>query len=100
MAAAMLGLSGVRVLAAEEDESGLRIVLEPETPAVNCAACGRQGVIAGVETEEQPGLPAFGRPSLLVWQLRRWRCVNPSCDAPEWTEQVPSGSARHDAPKQ
>ena len=33
-------------------------------------------------------LPAFGRPAVLVWRKRRWRCLEPDCEAGTWTEVV------------
>jgi hypothetical protein len=31
-------------------------------------------------------LPAFGRPAVLVWHKRRWRCPDPDCDVGSFTE--------------
>jgi Transposase/Ornithine cyclodeaminase/mu-crystallin family len=31
-------------------------------------------------------LPAFGRPAVLVWRKRRWRCPEPACEVGTWTE--------------
>ena len=96
MAALMLGLKGAVVLDAREDESGLWIDVELDADAASCRVCGQPATVSDVKTEEHQGLPVFGRPSVLSWRLRRWRCVNPGCDAPAWSEEVPTGSARDD----
>jgi hypothetical protein len=31
-------------------------------------------------------LAAFGRPAVLVWRKRRWRCPEPACPVGTWTE--------------
>jgi hypothetical protein len=31
-------------------------------------------------------LPALGRPAVLVWRKRRWRCRKPDCEVGTWTE--------------
>lgn len=96
MAALMLGLKGAVVLNAREDESGVWIDVELEARPASCSVCGGPATLSGAQSEERKGLPVFGRPSVLSWRLRSWRCTNPDCDAPEWTEQVPAGSVRND----
>jgi transposase len=34
-------------------------------------------------------LPAFGRPAVLVWHKRRWRCPESDCEVGTWTETDP-----------
>ena len=38
-------------------------------------------------------LPAFGRPAVLVWHKRRWRCPDTDCAIGTWTEQAPTIAA-------
>jgi hypothetical protein len=33
-------------------------------------------------------LEVSGRPTVLVWNKRRWCCKDPDCPAKTWTEQV------------
>jgi transposase len=89
IAATMLGLSGARVVAVNEDSAGLMIVVELEAESATCPACGQPGVVTGTQKEQRQGLPVFGRPAVLSWQLRRWHCTKPSCEAGEWVEEVP-----------
>ena len=39
-------------------------------------------------------LPAGGRPVVLVWRKRRWRCPDPGCGVKSWTEASPEVRAR------
>ena len=46
------------------------------------------GVVAQVKDRplvELVDLPAFGRPSRLVWHKRRWRCPEMNCPTGSWT---------------
>lgn len=89
MAALMLGLKGAVVLDTREDESGLWIELELESNGVLCPVCGRPATVIGSTSVERQGLPVFGRPSVLSWRLRRWRCSDPACGR-EWLEELPA----------
>lgn len=100
MAAIMLGLRDVNVLGIEEDDEGLVIELERTSPLPECSRCGEELVVGGIELREVPGQPSFGRPTKMIWRLRRFRCETPGCPAAEWTEDVPPQSARDDARQQ
>jgi transposase len=82
----LLGLDGFRVLAVNESVDELVITIETDADLVGCARCG-------VRAEAQDRMPiairdlaCFGRPARLVWNKRRWRCVEQACDAKTWTE--------------
>jgi transposase len=94
MAALMLGLTGVVVLEAREDRSGVWIEVEPEAKPVSCPACGRPAAITGSESVERRGLPLFGRPSVMSWRLRRFGCSDPGCGSGEWLEELPASAGR------
>ncbi|MDQ6836839.1 MAG: transposase family protein, partial [Actinomycetota bacterium] len=85
MAEALLGLDGFRVLAVTET---VEVVIEIETAAdfVGCATCGVRAEPHERMDVEVRDLACFGRPVRLVWRKRRWRCVEPDCDARTWTE--------------
>jgi transposase len=100
MAAIMLGLRDVNVLGIDEDEDGLVVDLEPASSPPQCPQCGKTLVVMGAENREVPGHSAFGRPTVLSWRLRRFRCNTAGCPAPERAEEVPPGSAGDDALKQ
>ena len=91
----MLGLKGALVLDVSEEESGLWIEIELDAAEVSCPVCGRPPTVTGSEVVEEQGAPVFGRPSVLSWRLRRWRCSDPACAGGEWLES-PLRSAGRD----
>ena len=50
--------------------------------------CGTWAESQGRPTVLVRDLEIAGRPTILVWRKRRFRCVDPDCDAPSWTEQI------------
>ena len=87
LAEALLGLDGFRVLDVREEPDELTVTIESTRDFVGCAGCG-------VRAEAQDRMPiairdlaCFGRPARLIWAKRRWRCVEPACDAKTWTER-------------
>ena len=88
MTALLLGLKDVVVLDVEEDESGLRIELERQEVATCCPLCGGAGTVSGRLSEDRQGLLMFGRPTVLSWKLRTWRCETPGCGG-RWHDEVP-----------
>ena len=50
------------------------------------ASCGSRAEAHERKSVELRDLPCFGRPALLVWAKRRWRCREDACDARTWTE--------------
>lgn len=89
---ATLDLDGIEVVAVSITEGVIEIVVESHVGAGSCRACGG---IAG-EAKERPqvlvrDLPISGRPVLLRWVKRRWRC---SYCAKTWTETHPQIPAR------
>ncbi len=89
--AIMLGLGDGRVLGVGEDDEGL--VAEVETgldPAtVRCPHCFGPVVADGIEEREQERPPTFGRATLFVWMLRRFRCENAGCPVGSFVEELP-----------
>lgn len=94
LAEALLGLPGFRVL--EVIESVWEVVVRVETTrdVVGCAGCGVRAVAHERMPVDFRDLPAFGRPTRLVWCKRRWRCEEELCQARTWTETSPGFSSR------
>lgn len=88
LAEALLGLDGFRVLAVTETAEVV-IVIETAAEVVGCSGCGVRAEAHERMDVEVRDLACFGRPSRLVWRKRRWRCVEPDCDAKTWTETSP-----------
>jgi transposase len=100
MAAMMIGFPDARVLGVTENASGVRVEVETALDSARCPACGGHASLDGESLVEVPSLPAFGRPMVLAWRVRRWKCPRPGCAGGSWVEEVPERSVRRDGPKQ
>ena len=94
LAEAMLGLDGFRVVAVAEAVAEVVVRIETSPGLVGCLVCGVQAVAHERMEVEFRDLPAFGRPTRLVWVKRRWRCEEQLCEAKTWTEDSPAFSSR------
>src|SRR5690606_27220760 len=86
----LFGIDGMRVRAQAEivDEWWLKIETAPDV--VGCTGCGTRAVGHGRRRVKVRDLPVFGRPVVLVWAKRLWRCPDPGCSAQPSTEQHPA----------
>lgn len=89
---ATLGLGGLEVEAISVGEHSIEVVVVSRLDAGSCKRCG--GIAA--EPKERPqvlvrDLPISGRPVMLRWVKRRWRCRYCSST---WTESHPEIPAR------
>jgi len=87
-AEALLGLPGFRVVAVTETEVEVVIDIETTVEVMGCAACGSRAESQDRMPVAVRDLACFGRPTRLVWNKRRWRCVEVDCNAKTWTETV------------
>jgi transposase len=64
--------------------------LEIQTTAtvVGCQGCGVRAELHGRRRVRVRDLPIVGRPVVLWWRKRLWRCPEPSCGVRTWTEQT------------
>jgi transposase len=64
--------------------------LEVQTTAtvVGCRGCGVRAEAHGRRTVRVRDLPIGGRPVVLAWRKRIWRCREPACRVRTWTERV------------
>jgi transposase len=62
--------------------------LQVETTAdvVGCAGCGTRAVGHGRRRVKVRDLPMAGRPVVLVWAKRLWRCPDSDCEVSTWSE--------------
>jgi transposase len=86
-ASRLLGLDGFGVTAAEVIDGEWRLAVQTIAATVGCAACGSQARLHGRRTVRVRDLPIGGRPVVLAWRKRIWRCVEPACAVRTWTEQ-------------
>jgi transposase len=83
----LLGLDGFQVTAAEVTDDEWRLAVQTTATPVGCAACGTQARLHARRTVRVRDLPMGGRPVVLAWRKRIWRCVEPACEVRTWTEQ-------------
>jgi transposase len=87
-ASRLLGLDGFEVLAAEVVSGEWRLAVQTTAELVGCAGCGVRAEAHGRRTVWVRDLPSGGRPVVLAWRKRIWRCTEPACGVRTWTEQV------------
>jgi transposase len=95
----MLGLPGLVVLAAGEYGGELELLVETTPSVTGCPACGVVAIPHSRRDHLVRDIPATGRPVLLVWRKRLWRCDEPLCTKRTWSESTP-WIGRHDCDKQ
>jgi transposase len=55
---------------------------------IGCTGCGVPATPHGRRTVRVRDLPIGGRPVVLWWRKRLWRCREPACGVRTWTEQA------------
>jgi transposase len=94
MCALLVGLPDVAVLGVvDEAERPLQVHVETAVAVIGCPACGTQARVKDRAAVTLVDLPAFGRPAVLVWHKRRWRCPDADCSTGTWTERAPAIAA-------
>jgi transposase len=84
----LLGLDRFEVTAAAVIDDEWRLAVQTTTTTtVGCAACGSQARVHARRTVRVRDLPIGGRPVVLAWRKRIWRCGEPACAVRTWTEQ-------------
>jgi transposase len=87
-ASRLLGLDGFEVVAAEVVDDEWQLEVQTMAELVGCARCGVRAQAHGRRTVRVRDLPIGGRPVVLCWRKRIWRCVEPACAVRTWTEQT------------
>jgi transposase len=84
----LLDLDGFEVLAAEVVGGEWQLALQTTATLVGCTSCGVRATLHGRRTVRVRDLPAGGRPVVLLWRKRVWRCAEPACGVRTWTERM------------
>jgi transposase len=84
----LLGLDGFEVTAAEVIDHEWRLAVQTTATTMGCTACGTRARLRARRTVRVRDLPIGGRPVVLAWRKRVWRCVEPACAVRTWTEQT------------
>jgi transposase len=85
----MLGLPGFVVLAVSEVDGELEQAIEATADLVGCPECGAVAQLHDRRLCWVRDLPVGGRPVMLVWVKRVWRCSHRVCPKRTWTETSP-----------
>jgi transposase len=83
---ALLGLDGFVVLAAAEVAGEVELLVETTATVTGCPRCGVVAEPHGRRPVTVRDLPIAGRPTVLVWSKRLWRCLEPRCAQRTWSE--------------
>jgi transposase len=86
----LLDLDGLEVVSAELVGGEWQLAVQTTAAMVGCASCGVRATPHGRRVVRVRDLPVGGRPVVLCWRKRIWRCREPACGVRTWTEQVPA----------
>src|SRR6266545_7279715 len=87
-ASRLLGLDGFQVVSAELVGGEWQLAVQTTATVIGCVGCGERAELHGRRTVRVRDLPAGGRPVVLWWRKRLWRCREPACGVRTWTERV------------
>jgi transposase len=87
-ASRLLGLDGFEVLAAQVVAGEWQLQVQTTATVVGCQGCGVRAELHGRRTVRVRDLPIGGRPVVLAWRKRIWRCREEACRVRTWTEQA------------
>jgi transposase len=90
----IVDLPGFVVLAAGEYGGELELLVETDTTVVHCGMCGGRAQVHDRREHLLRDVPVAGRPTVLVWWKRIWRCPELACPVRTWTERSPLGAPR------
>jgi zinc-finger of transposase IS204/IS1001/IS1096/IS1165 len=87
-ASRLLGLDGLELLAAQVIAGEWQLEVQTTAVMVGCQGCGVRAELHGRRRVRVRDLPIGGRPVVLAWRKRIWRCREPACGVRTWTERV------------
>lgn len=93
-ATALLGMPGFVVGVQELIDGEWWLYVETTAERAACPECGCWAVGHGRRRVAVRDLPISGRPVVLVWSKRIWRCADADCDRRTWSETTQAISAR------
>ena len=93
-ATALVGMSEFVVGAQELVDGEWWLYVETRADLVGCASCGTRAVGHGRTRTAVRDLAVSGRPTVLVWAKRRWRCPDGDCVVKTWSETTDAIAAK------
>jgi transposase len=85
-ASRLLGLDGFEVITAEVIGGEWQLEIQTTATVVGCQGCGVRAAPHGRRVVRVRDLPIGGRPVVLAWRKRIWRCGESACGVRTWTE--------------
>ncbi|HWF20811.1 MAG TPA: ISL3 family transposase [Acidimicrobiales bacterium] len=85
-ATALVGMPGFVVGASRVVDGELHLDVETTASMTACPECGVRAVGHGRRRVKIRDLPISGRPTVLCWAKRIWRCKDPDCATATWSE--------------
>ena len=85
-ATTLVGMPGFVVGAHDIIAGELWLYVETTTDVVGCSRCGTRATGHGRARTAVRDLPISGRPTVLMWAKRRFRCPDPDCAVTTWSE--------------
>jgi transposase len=87
-ASRLLDLDGFQLVSAELVGGEWQLAIQTTATVVGCQRCGVRAELHGRRTVRVRDLPIGGRPVVLAWRKRIWRCGELACGVRTWTEQT------------
>jgi transposase len=84
----LLGLNGFQLVSAVLVGGEWQLAVQTTATVIGCAGCGVAATAHGRRMVRVRDLPIGGRPVVLAWCKRLWRCHEPACGVRTWTEQA------------
>jgi transposase len=84
----LLGLDGFQLVSAELVGGEWQLAVQTTATVIGCVGCGVRATPHGRRTVRIRDLPIGGRPVVLIWRKRLWRCREPACGLRTWTEET------------
>jgi transposase len=84
----LLGLNGFQLVSAVLVGGEWQLAVQTTATVIGCVGCGVAATPHGRRTVRVRDLPIGGRPVVLAWCKRLWRCHEPACRVRTWTEQA------------
>lgn len=88
MAAVLVGMPEFVVLATTEEDGEVWLLVETKASVAGCPSCGVRAKPKDRRETTLRDLPVAGRPTVLVWRKRRWRCPERHCETKTWSERA------------
>jgi transposase len=84
----LLDLDGFRLVSAELVGDEWQLAVETTATVIGCTGCGVSATPHGRRMVRVRDLPIGGRPVVLLWCKRLWRCREEACSVRTWTERA------------